>query len=910
MDVSVIGAGYVGTTLSACLADLGHDVTAVDIDEGVVDRFNAGDPPVHEPGLDPLLADHLGERLRATADYAAVAATDLTFLTVETPARPDGSIDLGAAEAAAGDVGAAIADADGYHLLVVKSTVIPGMTEERIVPAVEDAAGKTDGEEFGVAVNPEFQREGTAVEDFMDPDKVVFGVAGGGEASGATPDPRALDRLHALYEPLVDRTGAPVVETGRREAAMIKYANNTFLAAKISLINELGNVCKEYGVDSYEVADAIGLDDRIGAKFLRSGVGWGGSCLTGDQRVLAKDDSGTKLLTLAKFFDRYVTDGSLDDVSVLSYAGGETEFKSVQAATRRSYTGELHTIRTRMNKEVTVTRDHPMVTVEGAEPVVREARELAAGDEIPVQMGIPEDPGGEFDLIDVIDESPAFENDAVYLKPSFGLHEIKDEVRDVLTEYNDRFSYDRVHEFVRNNYLVLETFLEFETELPIDRTELGLYTTVGGGQTYVPASIPADEDFWRFIGYYLSEGHIHEEDSGHGSKTRKRIFLSFHPTDEEEYVADVESYLDSLGIRYRTETQETSTQIEVSSRVLAEFLEDLGCGTGSYSAAVPNDAYQEPRTHREALLSGLFRGDGHIEYTGHSNAVVFDYGSVSKELIQGMQFLLHSLGIVPSYKTSQSEKSTRPAHFLRVSSKEQIRALKRMFLAPERERIEERLDDYAVDIRPTGHTDGGTHTTVPVREITVSEEVVDVYSLEVDDTHTFVTTDGLVVHNCFPKDTAAIMAAARERDYDPGLLAAAVEVNDKQPRRLLALLDEHVDVAGERVAVLGLAFKPGTDDVRGSRAKPVIDGLHERGAEVVAYDPVATANMRAEFPDLEYADSAAGALEGAVGACVVTDWDEFAALDGEFDAMAEPVVVDGRRIVERREGITYEGLTW
>jgi len=164
--------------------------------------------------------------------------------------------------------------------------------------------------------------------------------------------------------------------------------------------------------------------------------------------------------------------------------------------------------------------------------------------------------------------------------------------------------------------------------------------------------------------------------------------------------------------------------------------------------------------------------------------------------------------------------------------------------------------------------------------------------------------------SCFPKDVAAITAAAREAGYDPAVLSAAVEVNDRQPERLLDLLDRHVDVEGERVAVLGLAFKPGTDDTRNSRAIPVIEGLQDRGADVVGYDPVATENMRERFPDIEYADSAAAALKGATGALVVTDWDEFAALDEAFDAMAEPVVADGRRIVERREGIVYEGLTW
>jgi len=166
--------------------------------------------------------------------------------------------------------------------------------------------------------------------------------------------------------------------------------------------------------------------------------------------------------------------------------------------------------------------------------------------------------------------------------------------------------------------------------------------------------------------------------------------------------------------------------------------------------------------------------------------------------------------------------------------------------------------------------------------------------------------------SCFPKDTNAIIAAAREAGYEPPMLEAAVEVNDLQPERLLSLLDERADVAGERVAVLGLSFKPGTDDVRGTRAVPVIEGLQERGADVVAYDPVATESFDDYYPDIEveYADSAAAALEGARAAVAVTDWDEFAALDEEFDAMAAPLVVDGRHIVERREGIEYVGLTW
>lgn len=430
MQISIIGSGYVGTTIAACFADLGHEVVNIDIDEEIVKAITNGKSPIHEPGLDDLIATHGGDALTATTDYDAIHDTEITFLALPTPAREDGSIDTSIIEAAAETLGRTLQAKNGDHVVTIKSTVIPTTTRETLAPIIEAAAGKTLGDDLHVSMNPEFLREGTAVKDFVDPDKVVFG------ADSDT----ARETLHSVFEPLLADSGTAVVNTNIEEAEMIKYANNSFLAAKVSLINDIGNICKEYGVDAYEVADAIGLDDRISARFLRSGLGWGGSC--------------------------------------------------------------------------------------------------------------------------------------------------------------------------------------------------------------------------------------------------------------------------------------------------------------------------------------------------------------------------------------------------------------------------------------------------------------------------------------FPKDTAAIRAAAREQGYEPRMLNAATEVNDSQPDRLLALLDSHVNVADERAAVLGLSFKPGTDDIRNSRAIPVIEGLRERDATVVAFDPVATNNMRERFPDIEYADTAAAALNDAAAALVVTDWPGITALDEEFDAMATPVVVDGRHAIDRRDGIVYEGLTW
>ncbi|GAB7018182.1 UDP-glucose 6-dehydrogenase AglM [Halostagnicola bangensis] len=276
MKISIIGSGYVGTTIAACLADIGHDVINVEIDEEIVESINAGDAPIHEPGLQERIAEHAGSRLRATTDYDAVCETDVTFLCLPTPQADDGSLDLAIMEAASESLGEALADKSNDHLVVVKSTVLPGTTEEVVAPTVTEAAETQIGDGIEFAMNPEFLRMSTAVADFLEPDKVVFG----------TTDDSAAATLRELYAPILEREETDLVETDVREAELIKYANNAFLASKVSLVNELGNISKEYGADAYEVLEAVGLDDRISERFMRSGLGWGGSCFPKDVNAL------------------------------------------------------------------------------------------------------------------------------------------------------------------------------------------------------------------------------------------------------------------------------------------------------------------------------------------------------------------------------------------------------------------------------------------------------------------------------------------------------------------------------------------------------------------------------------------------------------------------------------------------
>ncbi|ELZ18401.1 nucleotide sugar dehydrogenase [Haloterrigena salina JCM 13891] len=276
MDVSIIGSGYVGTTVAACLADLGHDVLNVEIDEDIVATINAGEAPIHESGLEERIAEHAGTNLRATTDYDEIRETDVTFLCLPTPQTDDGALDLAPMRAGAESLGRTLAEKDGDHLVVVKSTVLPGTTEEVVGPILEAESGRRIGDGLEIAMNPEFLRMSTAVEDFLEPDKVVLGASSEGAAG----------TLRELYAPILEREETDLVETDVREAELIKYANNAFLASKVSLVNELGNIAKEYGADAYEVLAAVGLDDRISDRFMRSGLGWGGSCFPKDVNAL------------------------------------------------------------------------------------------------------------------------------------------------------------------------------------------------------------------------------------------------------------------------------------------------------------------------------------------------------------------------------------------------------------------------------------------------------------------------------------------------------------------------------------------------------------------------------------------------------------------------------------------------
>ena len=276
MNVSVFGLGYVGSVSAASFAADGHGVVGVDVNPAKVDSVNEGRSPIVEPGLEDLIrAGRNTGRLRATTSTAdAVHATELSLVCVGTPSRKNGSLDLTYLERACEQIGDALRDKPGYHVVVVRSTVLPGTTHQVVIPALERMSGKRYGEGFGVSVNPEFLREGTALKDFRHPPLTLVGHNHAADAAGTS----------ALY----GRLDAPLVTTSIRVAEMMKYTSNTWHALKVCFANEIGNLCKRLDVDSHEVMSIFCRDDKLNLSpyYLKPGFAFGGSCLPKDVRAL------------------------------------------------------------------------------------------------------------------------------------------------------------------------------------------------------------------------------------------------------------------------------------------------------------------------------------------------------------------------------------------------------------------------------------------------------------------------------------------------------------------------------------------------------------------------------------------------------------------------------------------------
>lgn len=306
MKISVVGTGYVGLVSGVCLAEVGHEVVCVDKDKTKVESINLGQSPIYEAELDKLLRKHINCNLHATSNlYDSVMNSELTIVAVGTPFGDD-IIDLQYVEEVSKEIAGVLRDKSTYHLVVIKSTVVPGTTDKIVLPLLEKYSGKKAGIDFGVGMNPEFLREGSAVADFMEPDRIVIGGI----------DENSQNKLAEIYQPFKD---TDKIKTNNKTAEMIKYTSNSLLATLISFSNEIGNLCSSLGeIDALDVMKGVHMDKRISpilknkqritpsiTSYLEAGCGFGGSCFPKDVKALIShgENSGEKMQLLKSVID-------------------------------------------------------------------------------------------------------------------------------------------------------------------------------------------------------------------------------------------------------------------------------------------------------------------------------------------------------------------------------------------------------------------------------------------------------------------------------------------------------------------------------------------------------------------------------------------------------------------------------
>jgi UDPglucose 6-dehydrogenase len=746
-----------------------------------------------------------------------------------------------------------------------------------------------DRPDVTVVSNPEFLREGSAVQDFLHPDRVVVGAT----------DQAAAIKVSSLYLGVA----APVIVTDPASAETIKYAANAFLATKLSYVNAVAAICEGVGADINDVVLGLGYDHRIGRDFLRPGPGWGGSCFDGAETLLVRDVHGISLVRFDEIASRLERAGD-HGLEALAWAPGapRPDFRRVIAATERSYDGEMVELRTKMGRRLRVTADHPFVARRrAASPGIVLARELTDGHWLPIALGEPvvvDPPIAELSVLDAIAAAGASWSD-VHLR-------LTDEQVAVAAALTGVLPTSTLRERVRSRTMSLHEAALLR--LPLRGARAG--TTTNG--TYVPLTIPLDEEMWEVIGLYLAEGNIATDGR------RRRVCWSFHPRDEEHLVDTVAGKWERLGVKVSVRTGSTARHVSISSRILAAWFEHvLGAGVNAYDHRIPDAAWEATVDQQRALLRGLWAGDGSWSYVAGGPSVVLEYGTVSRELADGMLRLLAAHGVVARLKVGRTAKSTVDTYWLTISGADQVEAAIWLLEEHERADVLAALGRQAKRIAPTGYVRDGKGTAwVRVTTVETRAASQSVYSVEVEGLHTVVTSFGLVAHNCFPKDTRAMLRIAEDAGYRFDLLDGVVAVNEEQFERVAAKVRAAAggSLDGRTIGVWGLTFKAGTDDLRDSPSLAVIERLLASGSRIKAHDPTVSGPKPGLPAGIEVCTDPYAVCEGADVLVVLTEWDEYRWLDPKkvLDLAAGPAVVDGRNMLDRNEwtrlGFNYQGI--
>ena len=830
--ICVVGLGYVGLPLA--LAFSKHFlVIGFDINGGKIKEL--------QQGIDSSASVSAEELQKTTIQFTFnpedMRQATTIIVAVPTPVDDAKHPDLSYLQNASALIGKNLQKG---ALVIYESTVYPGVTEEICLPILEKESGLKLGE-FDLGYSPERINPGDTVHRLDTVIKIVSGHS-----------PASLERVAKIYEKIVlaGVYKAPSIKVA--EAA--KITENIQRDVNIALMNELSMIYHKLGIDTKEVLDAAGTKWNF-HKYFPGLVG--GHCFDKNTMVFLKVKERQKIIPLGQYVDslqckKNIFNGTEvfypEDTTLLSYdtTGNITSFKPVTAASKRT-SHELLSLRCAYNYCLDVTDRHPVIIYDNGELKIKLAKDILVGESIILNKNLPSTK--KYFVIDVL---PYLDKN-IYKKMRV---KIKGKTIKEFKEIINKYLKGKKANYYNWNYLPLEKYLLLEKKLKIPKKEIYFCTGRGPGLKKFPRLFKINNDIMRLIGYYLSEGCITNDNT-------LRTRFTFHRK-EKEYINDVTSILQKAGIDYSIYHDKTyqSTTIKVSSYLFGFVLRDiLKTGTNCYTMQIPELFFDLNKKSKEEVLKGLFRGDGGVTwhygdraykkngklFVHKNNSIEISYFTASPVLFQQVMLFLLNQNILP--------KLAKRKGYLSIMGHEDVTMIKDWFLGEKKEKIQQYLLKKQKDVTYKRAKKYKNYITIQVESIE-KKKTNYVYSLEVDETHTVITSNGIIAHNCIGVDPYYLAFQATQKGYHPKLILSCREINDYMAKHIVELcmkeLNNHGKVLKDStVILLGLTFKEDVTDFRNSRAKDVVQHLKEYGITVFGCEPYMTDDAIRTHYDIE-----------------------------------------------------------
>ena len=809
--IAVIGLGYVGLPLAHAFSKK-YKVIGFDIAKWRIDELKKGVDRTLELSKEQV-EEAIKNGMEFTDNLEDIKDCNIYVVTVPTPIDKNKRPNLIPLIKASESVGKVLKKGD---IVIYESTVYPGATEEDCVPILEQISGLKFNKDFFCGYSPERINPGDKEHTVTKIKKVT---------SGSTPE----------IAKIVDDLYSSIIEAGTHLAPSIKVAEaakvieNTQRDINIAFVNELAVIFNKLGIDTNAVLEAAGTKWNF-LKFKPGLVG--GHCQVGKETIIIKDKSGVRVSTfediidnldIKKEIDYYGTTLKFpkDDLEVLSFNpfSQKTKFESVRVFTKREYSSLLE-IKTSIGSSITVSNKHPMIVKNKEQYSVKLADELSLDDKIPVITALPTLYKAEsINLIDLFKESKL----NIRVK-------IKDDSWKNYSKYiSKEYLGVKVSNFKSLDYLPLDKYLLIRDKLNIDEKRLILVTGRGPSYSKTPAIFRINKKFARFLGYYLSEGCLTKE------KKTIRVRISINKN-EKELLFDILSILKSWDISYSIYQDKNfdSQTIKISNQLFGGMLESLKVGKDSYDALIPDKILFNEDPIKWELIKGLFRGNG-----GFSLPSKLSYFTSSKRMFEQIMLLLHHFDIFPYNYNREG--------FLEINAVRDLEKFKDIFLDEKKKKLDKALKRISKSIKSKNFEKSDSFFIVNIKEIKEKKEKKFIYSMEVAKTHNYITTNGIMTHNCIGVDPYYLTHKAQEIGYNPEIILAGRRLNDNMGifvanQVIKLMIKKGIKIEGSKVLVLGITFKENCPDIRNSRVIDVINELKDFGVEVDVYDPWADAD--------------------------------------------------------------------